>query len=126
MEDTPSEKTTTKTTATFSGEFSDPERFALLNRLIYRDLNKNPRSPTFSLYTRDDITSYLKDPYRYQTQLRAAVVYIYGASSHFRRLIQYFASLSDLSYIVSPAGIDPQKAKSKTINNNYRKVLNTM
>lgn len=122
MEDTPSEKTT----ATFAGEISDRERFALMNRLIYRDLNKNPKSPTFSLYSRDDITSYLKDPYRYQKQLRDAVIYIYGASSHFRRLIQYFASLSDLSYIVSPAGIDPQKAKSKTINNNYRKVLNTM
>lgn len=51
---------------------------------------------------------------------------MYGASSHFRRLIQYFVSLSDLAYIISPVGIDPQKAKTKTVNNNYRKVLNTM
>lgn len=101
-------------------------KFATLNRLITRDLNNNTNTPTFALYTKDDITSYLANPYRYEQQLRKAVVYLYGASPHFRRLIQYFTGLSDLSYIVSPCKIDPQTSNPKTINRNYRKVLNAM
>ena len=94
------------------------EKFALWNKLITRDLNSTIGKPTFSLYTKDDITRYLKDPYSYQKQLRAAVIYIYGASTHFRRLIQYFVSLSDLSYVVSPYNIDPKTANTKTVGRN--------
>lgn len=115
------------------GDWSNPKeyigisnRFAVLNKLITRDLNNYRNAPTFSLYTKDNITSYLSNPYRYEKQLRRAVIYIYGASPHFRRLIQYFVGLSDLSYIVSPYRIDPRKANAKTINNNYRKVLNNL
>ena len=102
------------------------QRFAILNRLITRDLNNYRNKPTFSLFTKDDITTYLSNPYTYEKQLRRAVVYIYGASPHFRRLIQYFVGLSDLSYIVEPYRIDPKKANAKTINNNYRRVLNLL
>ena len=102
------------------------QRFAILNRLITRDLNNYRNKPTFSLFTKDDITTYLSNPYTYEKQLRKAVVYIYGASPHFRRLIQYFVGLSDLSYIVEPYRIDPKKANAKTINNNYRRVLNLL
>ena len=101
-------------------------KFAVLNRLITRDLNNNTSTPTFSLYSKDDITTYLSNPYTYEKQLRSAVTYIYGASSHFRRLIQYFTSLSDLSYVVSPYRIDPKTSNAKTVNRNYRKVLNAM
>lgn len=101
-------------------------KFAILNRLITRDLNNNTNRPTFSLFTKDNITTYLSNPYTYEKQLRKAAVYIYGASPHFRRLIQYFVGLSDLSYIVEPYRIDPKKANIKTVNNNYRKVLNML
>lgn len=99
------------------------KRFAILNHLITRDLNNNINVPTFSLYTKDEINKYLSNPYKYEKQLRRAVIYIYGASPHFRRLIQYFVGLSDLSYIIEPYRIDPRKANKKTTNNNYRKVL---
>lgn len=102
------------------------KRFALLNKLITRDLNNNTSTPTFSLYTKDNIAEYLKNPYNYQQQLRRAVTYIYGASPHFRRLIQYFTGLSDLAYVVSPYRIDPKTANAKSIGRNYRKVLNAM
>lgn len=102
------------------------DRFAILNRLITRDLNKNTNVPTFSKYTKDEISKYISNPYKYEKQLRKAVIYIYGASSHFRRLIQYFVGLSDLSYIVEPYKIDPKRANTRIINNNYRKVLNML
>lgn len=101
-------------------------KFATINKLITRDLNNNTNVPTFSLFSKDDITTYLSNPYRYEKQLRRAVTYIYGASSHFRRLIQYFTGLSDLSYVVSPFKIDPAKANIRSVNRNYRKVLNLL
>lgn len=99
-------------------------RFATINKLITRDLNNNTTSPTFSKYTKDDIATYLSNPYTYERQLRAAVIYIYGASSHFRRLIQYFVGLTDWAYIVSPYKTDPKVTSANTINRNYRKSLN--
>lgn len=117
---------TTKKDFNYAGMIGISSKFATLNRLITRDLNNNTTTPTFSLYSKDDITSYLANPYTYEKQLRNAVTYIYGASSHFRRLIQYFTSLSDLSYVVSPYRIDPKTANVKTVNRNYRKVLNAM
>lgn len=103
-----------------------PQRFAAINKLILRDLNGQNTSPTFYLYTKDEIASYLKNPYQYEKNLRNAVIYLYGASSHFRRLVQYFVSLSDLSYVVSPTKIDTSTAKPQTLKRNYRKVLNLL
>lgn len=110
----------------FSGMARLPERFSVVNKMILRDLNKNGSAPTFYLYTKDDIASFLKNPYTNEQKLRNAVTYLYGASSHFRRLIQYFASLSDLVYVVSPYRIDTSTANKATIRRNYRRVLNLL
>ena len=110
----------------FKGEFGLSKRFALINRLITRDLNNYRNTPTFVRYTKEDISKYIANPYRFEKQLRKAVLYLYGASSHFRRLIQYFVGLSDLAYVVSPFKIDPKKANIETVNRNYRKVLAAM
>ena len=109
-----------------TGMIGISERFAVVNKLITRDLNGHVRNPFFTRYSKEDITKYLEDPCRHEKNIRDAITYIYGASSHFRRLIQYFVSLSDLSYVVSPYRIDPKKANIKTTGNNYRKVLNTL
>lgn len=103
-----------------------PLSFAGYNKLILRDLNGNGSSPSFYLYTRDRITEFLKNPSSNEKNIRDSVIYIYGASSHFRRLIQYFSSLSDLSYIVSPHKIDTSTAKPKSIRSNYHKTLNLL
>ena len=110
----------------FSKLIGISSKFAILNRLITRDLNNDTNKPTFSQYSKDDIQKYLSDPYRYEKELRKAIIYIYGASSHFRRLIQYFVGLSDFAYVVEPYKIDPKKANVRIINNNYRKVLNML
>lgn len=115
-----------KAQANMDGMIGISQRFAVLNKLITRDLNNNTNTPTFSLYSKDNINEYLKNPYTYEKQLRRAVTYIYGASPHFFRLIQYFTGLSDLAYVVSPYRIDPKSANVKSVNRNYRKVLNVM
>lgn len=109
-----------------AGYIGISSKFAVLNRLITRDLNNQVETPVFARYKKDDIAKYLTDPYKYEKELRKAVIYIYGASPHFRRVIQYFVGLSDLAYIVEPYKIDPNKVNPKTINSNYRKVLNML
>lgn len=110
----------------FSNYIAVSGKFAQLNKLITRDLNNNTSRPVFTLYSKYDIQTYLSNPYNYERQLRNAVIYIYGASCHFRRLIQYFVGLSDLAYVVEPYRIDPRKANKRTIGNNYRKVINVL
>ena len=103
-----------------------PQRFAALNRLIMRDLNGRLRSPTFYKYTKDQISQYLSNPYRYQKNLRNAAIYLCAASSHFRRLIQYFVALSDLAYVVSPYRIDTSTAKQSMLRKQYKRTLNML
>ena len=102
------------------------DKFAAWARLVTRDLNHNTTSPTFTLYSKDDIVRFISNPYRYEKQLRDAVIYIYSASSHFRRIIKYFAGLNDFAYVVQPYRVDPRSANAKSINRNYRKVLNVL
>ena len=106
--------------------FRMPERFATLSRLVMRDLNGTSQSPTFYRYTKDDIATFLQNPYSNKKNLRDAAIYIYNASSHFRRLVQYFVSLTDLSYVVTPYKIDTSKANPKTIGSQYHRVLNLL
>lgn len=110
----------------FDDTFHLPTRFAGLNKLVLRDMNGTNTSPTFYLYSKDKISEFLKNPYTNEKNIRNAVIYIYGASSHFRRLIQYFSSLSDLAYVVSPHKIDVSTAKPQSVRRNYHKVLNLL
>ena len=52
-----------KKSAEIEGLIGISSKFAILNRLITRDLNNNTTAPTFSLYSKDDIQSYLQNPY---------------------------------------------------------------
>lgn len=108
------------------GELGLSQRFMSLNRLILRDLNKAQGSPIFRRYSKENINDFLANPYRNEKQLRDAVIYIYGASPHFKRIIQYFVGLNDQSYVVSPHRVDPKKANRNSVNRNYRKVLNQL
>jgi len=103
-----------------------PQRFAALNRLVMRDLNGTGQSPMFYKYSKDQISTYLSNPYSYQKNLRNAAIYLYAASSHFRRLIQYFVALSDLAYVVSPYRVDTSTAKAATLGKQYRRTLNLL
>jgi hypothetical protein len=107
----------------------DVEKYGKLVRMITHDLkdrygryvlNYAPR------FTKKQIITFLAHPALHERELREAVRYVYDASPHFRRLIQYFAGLSDLAYVVSPYRIDPRKAKERIISGQYRKTLNQL
>lgn len=111
---------------TLKDTFRMPERFKVLNRLIMRDLNRRDYRPTFKKYTKEQILEFLEDPYTHEKQLRDACVTVYGVSSYFRRLIQYFTMLNDLAYVVSPFGIDISKESKTSVKRNFNKVLKVM
>lgn len=97
--------------------------FSELEKIILRNLNENPASPVFNKYSKAEILTYLKDPYRYEDNLREAVIYIYGVSSIYWRIVQYFASLTDFAYVISPENLDITKAKKETLNKNRLKTI---
>ena len=101
-------------------------KFAVLNKLITRDPNDYRSAPYFYKYTKEQIAEFLRNPYVNEKNLRDAVQYLYIISPHFRRLIQYFAGLTDFAYVVSPYRIDPKAANKRISNINYRKVLDLM
>ena len=114
-----------------STEIDDLTKLSLtykqMARLIIRDLNNNNnRTPIFSIYSKDDIVRFLSNPYANAKNLRKAVEYIYVASAHFRRLIEYFVGLTDLAYYVSTYKLYPESANDRMVKINYRKTLNTL
>lgn len=106
------------------------DQYDRLVKLTLRNLNKAPYFRYIPFYhhryTKADIIQYLSDPKYFEKELRHATRFIYHASPHFHRLIQYFAGLSDLDYIVAPHKIDPSKANPQRVESNYRKVLNVL
>lgn len=104
--------------------------FAALNKLIRKDMNdyfdRNADNHHYFNYSRKDIIKCMADPCHHEKELRDAMISAYAASTHFRRLIQYFVGLTDWAYIVTPYKIDPSKANVRTTNINYRRVLNTL
>lgn len=91
-----------------------------MSKIIYRNLNGNARSENFFQYTKEQIASFVKNPAQNEKQLRDAVISLYNSSSHFRRLIKYFAGLSDFSYVISPISYNPDDDLAK-IQENYHK-----
>ena len=51
-------------------------RFAQINKLITRDLNNNTTTPTFSRYSKDEIATYLENPYTYEKQLKPLYIFM--------------------------------------------------
>jgi len=95
-----------------------------ISKLVLRDLTQQKRNPTFYKYTRDQIANYIKDPARNEKQLRDAIIYIYNASSNFRRIIQYFVGLTNWQYIIYPDKLDTTTAKPETIKKQFQKTIN--
>ena len=116
-------------TEDFANTMRIPDRFRSINQLILRDLNNRRTlygNTAYYKYTRDQIRKFINNPSRFENELRDTVDYLYGASAHFRRLIQYFSILSDLSYVVAPYRIDTATANVTTVKRNYNKVLNLL
>ena len=96
-----------------------------LRKQWLRNLEKNGggSSVSFSRYTQDQIYQYLQSPQSNETNLRNTSIYFYNTSSHYRRLIDYYATMMVWDYIVVPYKYDPTKVKAEQLKKQYVKAI---
>lgn len=81
---------------TFSEEFQQKLRqiYGNLARLIKSDLALQQKNKTlFQTYKKEDVIKWMNQPSKYEKQLINLSKYLYGVSTHYRRLIGYFADM---------------------------------
>jgi hypothetical protein len=96
--------------------------FAELTNMIIKDLNE--RQPALSRNDRkEDVANYLANPRRNSVELVKMSEMLYNASPHYRRVINYFAKLPTMDYIVEPYGLDIQKVNEKPFRSGFQKTV---
>lgn len=99
-------------------------KFAQLQKQALLNLQSTSSSSvTYTRYSKEDLLSYMQTPKSNEKNIRNASIYMYDASSQYRRLIQYYAQMATWDYTVSPIGFDPQKAKEDTFRKSYLKAI---
>lgn len=87
------------------------------------------QSKTYSgNYTKDNIISWLQSPTANEKNLRNASNFMFMASMHYRRLIEYYAGLPLWAYVISPLNFNPQKQNTKieAMQKQFIKVANLL
>lgn len=75
------------------------------------------QSVTYTRYAKEQILEYMQSPTSNEKNLRNASIYMWDASSQYRRLITYYAMLPRWDYTLSPLDFDKTKVKP----DNFRK-----
>jgi hypothetical protein len=106
-----------------------PLDFAKLERMVMLDLKTYPYAIDHRFigkYTKDDIKTYLSAPEIFvnQIQLRYISKYLYNVSSHYKRLVQYFATMLTFDYVLEPYAIDEDNVKIDKFKKAYKKAVN--
>jgi hypothetical protein len=94
--------------------------FAQMSGMILKDLNERS-NPIVKKYTKDDVKNYLDNPIRYSKELGDLSQGLYRASPHYRRLINYFANMPTLDYIIEPFNLNLDKVNDKSFKTAFEK-----
>lgn len=97
--------------------------FSNLASMIVKDLNEN-NNTSFTRYSKDNVSQYLANPLRYSKELQGMSTYLYDASPHYRKLVNFYAKMPTLDFFVEPYGINTTKTiNERTLQNNYFKAI---
>jgi hypothetical protein len=97
--------------------------YAKLAELIVKDLNKRD-SQRLQSYKKEDISRWLSNPMQYSKNLQGMSNFLYHASPHYRRLVNYYAKMTTLDYFLEPYGLDlSKKINVKSLRNSYQKAV---
>lgn len=103
-----------------------PATFAreLIRQIVYNPQSSSSRkSYNYSIYSKENIISWLQNPLTNEKSLRDASNYLYISSMHYQRLISYYAGLILGAYVISPLGFEGrEKIKKETFQKQYHKV----
>jgi len=91
--------------------------FANLAKLIRRDLNDNKQAnSTFNRkFKKTDVMDWLENPLRYEKKLRDLSRFLLHSSSHYKRIIDYFATIPTFDYVVNMYNQTDYSIKNKDI-----------
>lgn len=99
-------------------------QFANLKKSIVQDLiNNRYESVIFRKYKKEDIIKMLEDPQKNVKKIREFSGFLYMVSSHYRRLVDYSATILLYNYTVVPAKVLPKKYKKKDLQDSYYQVI---
>ncbi len=103
-------------------------RFSKLTDVQLLNLASNTHtSVIYTKYTKENIIKYLKNPETNAKQLRNASIYLYEVSSQYRRVVNYFAHMCPLNYIMYPFKFDATKEiNDKAFKASYKKATDFM
>jgi hypothetical protein len=107
-------------------QFQKLLQFANLAKYIKRDLNSTQQIQyTFHKnFSKDDVMKWMANPKKFSKQLRNLSRFLYDTSSHYKRLVQYFATMLTFDYIVEPYGIVDYTLTQELIENVRKKYIN--
>jgi hypothetical protein len=109
---------------TFKRESAMLLNYATVEKFITRNMERGRFRDNYYLrYSKEQVLQFVRDPERWQDQLRDISVNLYNISSQYRRLVNYFSTMPTFAYIVEPYGFDPDKVNAKTFKTQYRKTL---
>jgi hypothetical protein len=99
--------------------------FAELSNMIIKDLNARATGTT-TRYTKENVQTYLQNPRRYTKELVGLSNQLYIASPHYKRVVNYFAKLSTMDYIVEPYNLIMDKINEKPFMTGYQKTVDLL
>lgn len=103
--------------------------FARLGEVPIKNLNQdyyiNRSSIHYTKYKKEDVVKWFANPEANEKNLRNASIYLYEVSPHYRRLINYFAKLHTMAYIIEPYKLDQsKKIDAVKLKETYIKICN--
>lgn len=107
-------------------QFQKLLQFANLAKYIKKDLNNNQKVEfTFHKnFSKDDVMQWMANPQKFEKQLRKLSRFLYDTSSHYKRLVQYFATMLTFDYYVEPYGMTDFEPTPELIESVQKKYIN--
>ncbi|OZB98030.1 hypothetical protein [Paenibacillus sp. XY044] len=105
-----------------TSNFTKQQMIDAFKQIALISLNsENGSNRIIGTYTKDDLKKYLKDRTNpdNQKKLRDISKQLYYSSSQYRRLINYYATLFNLDYVVEGYDINPDKINKTKFKNAY-------
>jgi len=112
-------------------QFQKLLQFANLAKYLKKDLNSTQQVQyTFHKnFNKDEVMKWQANPQKYEKQLRNLSRFLYDTSSHYKRLVQYFATMLTFDYYIEPYGMtdfEPTKESILKVQKKYISIVNLL
>lgn len=109
-------------------QFQKLLQFAKLAKFVTKDLNniQQPNSTFNKTFDKSDVIKWLANPQKFEKKLRDLSRFLLDSSSHYRRLIDYFATMLTFDYVVDVYNQSEYKIDEELKETIQEKYINTI